>query len=322
MLIRSIAPRNYTGWHKSRLSVRVDSGSDNDSFQESCPKSESRDWFPMNHPGRSVTARREGNSFPSRHSTKKGYENKECELTLTSMANPERSVTHSRVWTNYNLATEIFSESGDGSLLHLLRYKDLKARTMEQSVGGGFSFKPEVPSLSSSCAAFSEPVTHFQSRKERQLHETIMTDRLSETQITKPVKNSTSIAKAVPGHRGFDCDSLDNLLAIPRGDFRERTSDGISYLANDNFIGWPDNLTGARASHLQIPSRQNESAKCSSLEFSSNSVASSLKSLLMSPTQLYSGEFAHGSRIQQQPRRFKHKIREIPRTGSSGPTLV
>merc|ERR1719204_292085 len=151
-----------------------------------------------------------------------------------------------------------------------------------------------------------------------------MTDRLSETQITKPVKNSTSIAKAVPGHRGFDCDSLDNLLAIPRRYFRERTSDGISYLASDNFIGWRANLTGARPSHLQIPNRQKDPATCSSFEASTSSVASSLKSLLMSPTQLYSGEFAYISSKQQQPRRslIKHKNREIPRTGSSGPTLV
>jgi len=385
-LIRSLAPREYTGWQKSRRSICVnteDSGSDNSSYKESSPRSPSRVWFPKYHPARNANAKRRGYNFSAQYRTN-DYESKErmdhtlqsSHMTQTSaLANFERSITHTRPWESNKSIHDFFSETREEYHSNPQRDTDMKAHSLEQIPGGGFMFtlgNPSTPASTSFLSeviasnytrskapplsvgsspnprsgrqrnpivvrtgstfpvrAVSEPLPRLQSApKSKSLTKSLTKSKPKGTNLVSveilgdwgdsplvKVKESKSIPKptAILAPRGIDCDDTGSVSGIL--DAKRRCSDENSFTMSEI----RKRISSLR---LYVPKMNGENTTSSSFEVSPKSHTSSLKSNLLSPAILPYEDNAYSR--EQRPRRslVSDRIRQIPRTWTSGPTFV
>jgi len=379
MLIRSLAPREYNGWQKSRRSICVnteDSCSDNSSYKESSPRSPSRDWFPKYHPARNANAKRRGHSFPVHYRTNDWEYKEPIENTIQSsfmtqttvLPNLERSMTltHIRPWESNKSISDFFKETRDDYNPGAPRNTDLKSPVLEQIPGGGFMFSRAFPStpVSSSFVSdqpniippsvgsspyhptdrlslpigaragntfpersVSEPPPRLQSDpKPKALAKSLTKSHRKETSIfVREILGDWGDAPLVKDGKSI---SKPNIALVPRGiDFDDTGSvhgmlDAKRRCSDENSCTVSEIRKRISSLRLYIPKVNGENTTSSSFEASPKSHTSSLKSHLQSPAPRPYEDNAYSR--GRRPRRLlgKDRLRQIPRTGTSGPTFV
>jgi len=378
-LIRSLAPREYNGWQKSRRSFSVnkteDSDSDNSSYKESSPRSPSRVWFPKYHPARNANAKRRGYGFAAHYRTN-NYEYKEpientvlsSHFTQTSvLTNPERSFTHLRPWHSNKRVSEFFSETRDDYHARAPMDRELKSPALEQIPGGGFMFTRAITSTPVSSSVVSEGLKNNTTKVNAlplsagsspyHQAERLLNPNVARPAWTFPPRSVSepprrlwsapqpkSLAKSLTkSHRKEtsifvheilgDCGDAplvkevksipkQNQTLVPRGIDCDDTTGSVSGIV-DAKRGCSDEKPESRkriSLHLFIPKVNGSNTTSSSLDGTPKSLTSSLKSHLVSSAPLAYEDNTYSKR----PRRSlgKDSMRQIPGTGTSGPTFV
>jgi len=376
-LIRSLAPREYNGWQKSRRSICVnteDSCSDNSSFKESSPRSPSRDWFPKYHPARNANAKRRGHSFPSNYRTNEWEYKEPVENTIQSsfmtqttvLPNVERSITQPKLrpWETNRTISDFFRETTDEYKRRVSRNSDLKSPVLEQIPGGGAMFSMAYPSTPVSSVKSDQPHViqpsvgsspyraaerllkaigaragnTFPERSVSEPPPTLQSDpkpKVLTKSLTKSHRKETSIfVREILGDWGDaplikDGKSISksNIAIIPRGIDCDDTGSGMldaKRRCSDEKSGTFSEVRKRIGSlRLYIPRVHGDNTTSSSLEASPKSHTSSLKSHLQSLAAPLPNEDNAHSRDKRLRRSLGgDKIRQIPRTGTSGPTFV